>query len=306
VTVAPVAGNDWNQILLTGSDGNMYWLQSTSTDLDFNVVCGPTIDPILGQWEVYQTFEEGDPAPQAIPADVCYFQFTESGEYAVLLRAGWAPGASWTCGTDHISSYRRVATGRYELLDDGQWSGYDVEPVSAGDWTRIRMQGGPGGDMTWWLRRSTTAPAYDSVCGGSPPPVGCATPPYEGITPLDANGVVLGTPDPNDWGCLGGGSGSGQPTNLCWGPAFPNPATAAVTLPWTLPEAAMVTLQVYGQDDGGRAYVVRTLSAEPQVAGWHQVNWDLKDDAGMPVAPGIYRAMITADGQTLCGDIQVP
>ena len=40
-------------------------------------------------------------------------------------------------------------------------------------------------------------------------------------------------------------------------------------------------------------------------AGSFQAVWDTHDDSGAPVAPGIYRAVLSVGGVSLCGDIEV-
>jgi hypothetical protein len=156
------------------------------------------------------------------------------------------------------------------------------------------------------------------------PQDGCLHPPFHGITPTNALGDVVGHEDPHDWGCLGdrgphrGGPGHRAigledvpvppPSNLCLFPAAPNPVAFATQLGFALPADDHLKLVVYGQSlRHGRpeAFVVRTLMDASLHTGQYTVIWDLKDDQGARVAPGIYRVVLTATGGTLCGDVEV-
>ena len=75
----------------------------------------------------------------------------------------------------------------------------------------------------------------------------------------------------------------------------PNPARVAVTLGFALPRAAAVRLAIY--DVGGRE--VRELMSGFQLAGAHQVLWDLRDDRGEPVAPGVSFARLEVEGRAV-------
>lgn len=71
---------------------------------------------------------------------------------------------------------------------------------------------------------------------------------------------------------------------------FPNPFNPSTAIRYGLPMRSEVTLIVY--DALGRQ--VRTLVSRGQDAGYYRVNWDGKDEAGNPVASGIYISRITA------------
>jgi hypothetical protein len=64
----------------------------------------------------------------------------------------------------------------------------------------------------------------------------------------------------------------------------PNPFNPATTIRYQIAEAGRVTLRVY--DVSGR--LVRTLADRSQVAGPHEARWNGTDDAGRPVASGVY------------------
>ncbi len=163
-----------------------------------------------------------------------------------------------------------------------------------------------------------------ALTGGAPsdrlPP--CVHGPFAGITETLADGTIIGKADPRDWGCAGHGGGSapvgGQlgaldvppppPQALCFSPAAPNPATSSTRLQFTLPAAGRVSLVIYGRSEGHgqpETFLVRTLFDRTVLAGSFANIWDLKDDRGIPVPPGIYRAVLLAGDDALCGDIEV-
>ncbi len=67
-------------------------------------------------------------------------------------------------------------------------------------------------------------------------------------------------------------------------PAYPNPFNSQTLIPYLLPEAAPVRLEIY--DLLGQR--VRTLVAGPMAAGLHTAAWDGRSDAGHPLASGLY------------------
>ncbi len=74
--------------------------------------------------------------------------------------------------------------------------------------------------------------------------------------------------------------------------ASPNPAMGDATLRFTLPAAGRARLVVH--DAAGRR--VRVLLDGPRDSGPQSAAWDLRDDAGRAVAPGVYLATIDANG----------
>jgi len=76
--------------------------------------------------------------------------------------------------------------------------------------------------------------------------------------------------------------------------AFPNPAETRTLLRWTLPRAQHVDLDVL--DAGGRR--VRSLRSGATPAGPGTESWDVRDDGGRRVAPGIYFARLRTAGET--------
>ena len=77
--------------------------------------------------------------------------------------------------------------------------------------------------------------------------------------------------------------------------ASPNPALGSLTLRFSLPRGARVTMAIY--DLMGRR--VRELASGARASGDHAVAWDLRDDFGQPVGAGVYWARLEVDGNSL-------
>ena len=75
-------------------------------------------------------------------------------------------------------------------------------------------------------------------------------------------------------------------------PSQPNPWSPETRIAFELPTSGPVQLRIFGLD--GR--LVRALVGESRPAGRHSVRWDGKDDAGRPVASGVYVYRLEATG----------
>jgi flagellar hook capping protein FlgD len=75
----------------------------------------------------------------------------------------------------------------------------------------------------------------------------------------------------------------------------PSPARAAAMLRLALPRAGPATLEIV--DAAGRR--MRTLVSGAVAAGWHEVRWDLADDAGRRVGPGVYLVRLRTEAGAL-------
>ncbi len=64
----------------------------------------------------------------------------------------------------------------------------------------------------------------------------------------------------------------------------PNPFNPDTQIAFELPQTGLAELRIFAVN--GR--LVRTLLDEPRGAGPHSVHWDGRDDAGQPVASGVY------------------
>lgn len=81
---------------------------------------------------------------------------------------------------------------------------------------------------------------------------------------------------------------------LAFAPVAPNPARELATLAFALPTAGPAQLAVY--DAQGRR--VRTLLDGARPAGRQAVAWDLRDDGGRTLAPGLYLARLVTPAGT--------
>ena len=70
--------------------------------------------------------------------------------------------------------------------------------------------------------------------------------------------------------------------------AYPNPFNPSTRLRFVVPSAGLVSIRVH--DLAGR--VVRTLVDGSRDAGRHEVVWQGRDDAGQPLASGVYLAQV--------------
>jgi hypothetical protein len=94
---------------------------------------------------------------------------------------------------------------------------------------------------------------------------------------------------------------SALPRNTCFYPAYPNPTDGSVVLHFALVQARDVTLVVKSPERQIRTI----LNSSPKVAGMHSVTWDLRDDLGARIAPGVYRVTFSAGAYSSQGDISV-
>lgn len=76
----------------------------------------------------------------------------------------------------------------------------------------------------------------------------------------------------------------GIPAALSFSAPVPNPARASLSCAYALPEPGAVEVEVFGVD--GRR--VAGLASGWRPAGFGEVTWDLRDDAGRRVAAGVY------------------
>jgi hypothetical protein len=89
---------------------------------------------------------------------------------------------------------------------------------------------------------------------------------------------------------------------LVLSPSVPNPVLERTTIGFDLPLASEVILRIV--DVTG--HVVRVaLDNEAMRAGRHRWDWDLRDDAGARVAPGVYFATLEAAGTSRASKIVI-
>ncbi len=89
--------------------------------------------------------------------------------------------------------------------------------------------------------------------------------------------------------------GSALPDRFEMGQNYPNPFNPTTIIPYQLPAATLVRLEVFnilGQH-------VETLVDGERAAGFHTAQWDATDAAGKAVAAGVYLYRLSADGVRL-------
>ena len=135
---------------------------------------------------------------------------------------------------------------------------------------------------------------------------------FEGITPTDPQGTIVGAADPNDWGCLGElvigpvDVTPPLPTRFCFEPAYPNPSSGQVNLRFTVPRPSPVSIAVFTQKRGPHSvFLVRKLAEQNFASGEFTLLWDGTDGHGARVPPGIYRVLMTVPDGSICGDIEI-
>jgi hypothetical protein len=74
---------------------------------------------------------------------------------------------------------------------------------------------------------------------------------------------------------------------------LPNPFNAVTTFRFQLERSADVTFSIY--DVAGRRVRTRADGVRPR--GWHDVEWDGKDDRGARMASGLYFGVLRADAR---------
>lgn len=78
--------------------------------------------------------------------------------------------------------------------------------------------------------------------------------------------------------------GQSLPSEYALGQNYPNPFNSETNISYQLPKSGMLVLKIYnvlGQE-------IRALSDSPQVAGFHSVIWDGRDECGKQSTSGIY------------------
>ncbi len=77
------------------------------------------------------------------------------------------------------------------------------------------------------------------------------------------------------------------------GQNFPNPFNPETIIPFSIKNTSLVTIDIYNI----RGQRVKRLVSDRFDAGQHQIVWNSYNDAGKPVASGIYFSRMTADGK---------
>ncbi len=84
---------------------------------------------------------------------------------------------------------------------------------------------------------------------------------------------------------------TGRPTAYRLDQNRPNPFQVTTAIDFALPTAGFVRLEIYNS----AGQLVKTLLKEPLPAAYHSIRWDGANDAGQPVATGVYFYRLQAD-----------
>ena len=112
------------------------------------------------------------------------------------------------------------------------------------------------------------------------------------LTDLRGGPVARATTDGSGWFTLPS-LGEALPQSFSLGPNYPNPFNPLTIIPYQLPAAAPVRLEVFNLL-GQR---IATLVDQQQPAGFHTAAWDAANAAGQPVAAGVYLYRLQAGGR---------
>ena len=117
------------------------------------------------------------------------------------------------------------------------------------------------------------------------------------LTAIQRGPVAQATTDADGHFALPLASLGGQvvPQGFALGQNYPNPFNPSTIIPYQLPTAAPVRLEVFNVL-GQR---VATLVNEERPAGFHAARWDATDAAGQAVAAGVYIYRLRSDGVEL-------
>ena len=96
--------------------------------------------------------------------------------------------------------------------------------------------------------------------------------------------IITGTTDVEDSAPLE------IPTEFALQQNYPNPFNPETTIRFALPQATEVNLMIYNL----QGQLVRKLVSESREAGFHEIVWDARDDAGRSMPSGLYLYRIQA------------
>ncbi len=82
------------------------------------------------------------------------------------------------------------------------------------------------------------------------------------------------------------------PKNFDLLPAYPNPFNPTTFITYHLPKTADVSLVIYNS----MGQVIRNLERGQRQAGRYSIQWDTRDNHGMPVTSGMYLCRFESDG----------
>lgn len=82
---------------------------------------------------------------------------------------------------------------------------------------------------------------------------------------------------------------------------LPNPANTSAVIQYTLTKTSTVGVAIYNFNN----QLVKVMAAKTQPAGQNSASWNLADASGRKASPGLYKVVITVDGNQYSQTIQV-
>jgi uncharacterized protein (DUF362 family) len=209
---------------------------------------------------------------------------------------------------DPSSAFRTyLDNSMHQLLDAGVAVTNDLAQID------VRHGRGDAGDFDRDGRVDLDDRSQFAACftgeGGGPLDPGCAPGDFDGDDDVDCTDWSLfrtvwteAAPPPDLPEC----SSSGIPpeTDLHGarlGPVVPNPSSHGASIRYFVPASSSASLSLY--DASGR--MIRRLRRGPVDAGDQIVHWDGRNEAGLPVAPGMYHALLRVSGREFTVKIAV-
>ena len=113
----------------------------------------------------------------------------------------------------------------------------------------------------------------------------------EGLEPGTFTATGQESPFASLFDLFGGGKLVALPDSPQLAQNAPNPFNSQTVLAYFLPAPGPAHVEVFALN-GQR---VAVLHQGPQQAGYHRLHWDARDDAGRPVASGIYLYRLVTD-----------
>jgi hypothetical protein len=242
-------------------------------------------------------------------------RLSTQGSYPRLVSDG-AAGAIVAWEGSDVFAQRVLATG----APDPAWPAGGL-PVCVAGWDQLEAtictDGAGGAVLAWQDNRTGSSGQADLyaqhlLAAGSADPAwatngelvcdGEFKQTYPSLAPGDSGRAVVVWQDNRDgsndiYAAAIEGPAVGAPVpppvgTLHFAPVRPQPVRGTATLRFGLTREGPVTLEI--RDLGGRR--VRTLLHEVRGAGAHAVPWTLDDDRGRAAAPGVYHAVLAAEG----------
>ncbi len=223
-----------------------------------------------------------------------------------LIKDASDEGVTISTFTPHSSPLGIVFDLDFALADEWAGDGFCLSQNDA-DLRKYTPFGDPGEDLLHLdLRKAADGSGYTAqvtrLVEGFTSPVDAV---MQGnkiyVLEFDGNGVLweVALPGrPSDTAVVESGQ---APDSFALEGNYPNPFNASTTIVYHLPGPGRVSLRVYG----AQGQLVRELVEAFQQGGQYRIPWDGRNEAGLPVASGVYFAEVILDGQVQVGKMQL-